>query len=113
MVKIILSAVTATVLLASSAAPSSARVIAAAMDTEEDGTAEVGTGETEPPLVSVLGLGSLAGLWRLLPTMQHPITEHPVMATALLQPYRPLGTGVTHTSNITHMCQTARLHGGK
>ena len=29
---------------------------------EEDGMAEVGTGETEPPLVSVLGSVSLAGL---------------------------------------------------
>ena len=83
------------------------------MDTEGDGMAEVGTGETEPRLVSALGSGSLAGLWRLLPTMQHPITQRRVMATALLQPYRLLGTGVTHTSNITHMCQTARLHGGK
>jgi hypothetical protein len=68
------------------------------MDTEEDGT-----GEAEPLLVSVLGLGSLAGLWRLLPIMLHPITQHPVMATPLLQPHRPLGTGVTHTSNITRM----------
>jgi hypothetical protein len=32
------------------------------MDTEEDGTAEVGMGETEPLLVSVLGSVSLAGL---------------------------------------------------
>jgi hypothetical protein len=32
------------------------------MDMEEDGTAEVGTGETEPLLVSVLGSVSLAGL---------------------------------------------------
>ena len=31
------------------------------MDTEGDGMAEVGTGETEPLLVSVLGLASLAG----------------------------------------------------
>jgi hypothetical protein len=31
------------------------------MDTEEDGIAEVGTGETEPLLVSVLGSVSLAG----------------------------------------------------
>jgi hypothetical protein len=37
-------------------------VIEAAMDTEEDGTAEVGTGETEPLLVSVLVSVSLAGL---------------------------------------------------
>jgi hypothetical protein len=37
-------------------------VIEAAMDTEEDGTAEVGMGETEPLLVSVLGSVSLAGL---------------------------------------------------
>ncbi len=32
------------------------------MDTEEDGMAEGGTGETEPLLVSVLGSVSLAGL---------------------------------------------------
>jgi len=32
------------------------------MDMEEDGMAEVGTGETEPLLVSVLGSVSLAGL---------------------------------------------------
>jgi hypothetical protein len=32
------------------------------MDTEEDGMAEVGTGETEPLLVSVLVSVSLAGL---------------------------------------------------
>jgi hypothetical protein len=32
------------------------------MDMEEDGMAEVGAGETEPLLVSVLGSGSLAGL---------------------------------------------------
>jgi hypothetical protein len=32
------------------------------MDMEEDGMAEVGTGGTEPLLVSVLGLVSLAGL---------------------------------------------------
>jgi hypothetical protein len=31
------------------------------MDMEEDGMAELGTGETEPLLVSVLGLASLAG----------------------------------------------------
>jgi len=32
------------------------------MDMEEDGMTEVGTGETEPLLVSVLGSVSLAGL---------------------------------------------------
>jgi hypothetical protein len=32
------------------------------MDMEEDGMAEVGTGEMEPLLVSVLGSDSLAGL---------------------------------------------------
>jgi hypothetical protein len=82
------------------------------MDTEADGMAEFGTGEAEPLLVSVLGWGCLAGLWRLLPTMPHP-TQHPVMATPLLQPHPPLGTGAIHTSNITHTCQISRLPGGK
>jgi hypothetical protein len=40
--------------------------------------ADGGTGEPEPLLVSVLGSGSLAGLWQLLPTTRHRITEHPV-----------------------------------
>jgi hypothetical protein len=44
--------------------------------------------------------------------MQHPITQHLVMATPLLQQLT-LGTGVIHTSNITHTCKIARLHGGK
>ena len=74
---------------------------------------EVGTVETEPLSASVLGLGSSVGLWRLLPTMQHPITRHPATATPLLQPYPPLGTGVIPTSNITHMCPIAQLHGGR
>ena len=74
---------------------------------------EVGTVETEPLSASVLGLGSSVGLWRLLPTMQHPITRHPATATPLLQPYPPLGTGVIPTSNITHMCPIAQLHGSR
>ncbi len=78
---------------------------------EEDGMAEVGTVEREP--LSGLGSGCLVGLWRLLPTMQHPITQHPDTATPLLQPYLPLGTGAIHTSNITHMCPVAQLHGGR
>jgi hypothetical protein len=78
-----------------------------------DGMAEGGTGEPEPLLVSVSVSGSLAGLWQLLHTMPHLITQHPVTATRLLQPYLPLGTGVIHYSNITHTCQIARLHGGK
>ena len=49
-------------------------VIEGAMDMA-DGMAEGGTGEPEPPLVSVLGLGSLAGLWQLLPTIRHPAIE--------------------------------------
>jgi hypothetical protein len=69
---------------------------------------EVGTVETEPLLASVLGSGSLVGLWRLLPTMQHPAT-----ATPLLQPCPPLGTGVIPTSNITHMCPIAQLRGAR
>ncbi len=81
---------------------------------EEDGMAEVGTVEREPLSASVLGSGCLVGLWLLLPTMQqHPITQHPDTATPLLQPYLPLGTGAIHTSNITRMCQIARLHGGR
>jgi hypothetical protein len=80
---------------------------------EEDGMAEVGTVKKEPLSVSVLGSGCLVGLWRLLPTMQHPITQHPDTATPLLQPYLPLGTGAIHTSNITHMCPVAQLHGGR
>jgi hypothetical protein len=78
-----------------------------------DGMADGGTGEPEPLLVSVLGSGSLAGLWQLLPTTRHRITEHPVMATPPLQPYPRLGTGVIHTSNTIRMCRIARLHGGK
>jgi hypothetical protein len=74
---------------------------------------EVGTVETEPLSASVLGLGSSEGLWRTLPTMQHPITRHPATATPLLQPYPPLGTGAIPTSNITHMCPIAQLHGGR
>jgi hypothetical protein len=80
---------------------------------EEDGMAEVGTVEREPLSVSGLGSGCLVGLWRLLPTMQHPITQHPDTATPLLQPYLPFGTGAIHTSNITHMCPVAQLHGGR
>ena len=83
------------------------------MDMEEDGMAEVGTGETEPLLVSVLVSAFLAGLWRLLPTMPHLITQHPIMAMPLLQPHLPLGTGVIHYSSITPTYQFARLHGGK
>jgi hypothetical protein len=74
---------------------------------------EVGTVETEPLLALVSGLGSSVGLWRLLPTMQHLPTQHPATATPLLQPYPPLGTGVIPTSNITHMCPIAQLHGGR
>ena len=75
--------------------------------------ADGGTGEPEPLWVSVLGSGSLVGLWQLLPTTRHRITEHPVMATLPLQPSPQLGTGVIHTSNIIRMCRIARLHGGK
>jgi len=74
---------------------------------------EVGTMEGEPLLVSVLVSGCLVGLWLLLPTMQHPITQHPATATPLLQPYLPLGTGATHTSNITHMWVRAQLDGDR
>ena len=80
---------------------------------EEVGMAEVGMVEREPLSVSVLGSGCLVGLWLLLPTMQHPITQHPATATPLLQPYLPLGTGAIHTSSITHMCQIARLRGDR
>jgi hypothetical protein len=69
---------------------------------------EVGTVETEPLLASVLASGSLAGLWLLLPTMQHPAT-----VTPLLQPPLLPGTGAIPTSNITHMCPIAQLHGGR
>jgi hypothetical protein len=68
-----------------------------------DGVVEVGTVETEPVLVSVLGSGCLAGRWLRLPTIQHPITQHPATATPLLQSPPPLGTGAIHISNITHM----------
>jgi hypothetical protein len=87
-------------------------VIEGAMDMAA-GMADGGTGEPEPLWVSVLGSGSLVGLWQLLPTTRLRITEHPVMATPPLQPSRQRGTGVIHTSNITHMCQIARLRGGK
>ena len=76
-------------------------------------TAEGGTAEPEPLLASVSVSGSSAGLWQLLPTTRHRITEHPVMATPPLQPSRQRGTGVMHTSNIIRMCRIARLHGGK
>jgi hypothetical protein len=78
-----------------------------------DGRADGGTEEPGPLSVSVSVSGSLAGLWQLLPTTRHRITEHPVMATPPLQPYPRLGTGVIHTSNIIHMRRIARLHGGK
>ena len=74
---------------------------------------EVGTVETEPLSASALALGFSVGLWRLLPTIQHPIMQRPATATPLLQPYPPLGTGVIPTSNITHMCPIAQLHGGR
>ena len=62
MVKTVLAAITATVLLASSAAPSSLNtVIEGAMDMAA-GMAGGGTGEPEPLLGSVLVSGSLAGL---------------------------------------------------
>jgi len=69
---------------------------------------EVGTVEMEPLLASVLVSGSLVGLWPLLPTMQHPTTQHP--ATPLLRSYLPLGIGVIPTSNITHMSPIVQLH---
>src|ERR1700724_2970813 len=50
--------------------------------------------------------------------MQHPamvmrlaMVMHPI--TPLLQPHTPLGTGVIHTSNITHMCLIAQPHGDR
>src|SRR6202035_263016 len=53
-----------------------------------------------------------------LPTMQHlamvmrlAMVMHPI--TPLLQPHTPLGTGVIHTSNITHMCLIAQPHGDR
>jgi hypothetical protein len=42
------------------------------MDTEEDGMAEVGTGEAEPLLVSVLGLGLLGGALATAPYYAAP-----------------------------------------
>jgi hypothetical protein len=62
MVKTLLAAITATVLLASSAAPSSAQYRYRGGYGYADGMADGGTGEPEPLLVSVLGSGSLAGL---------------------------------------------------
>ena len=47
-------------------------------------------GWSEPLLVSALGA---AGLWLLLPTMRHHITQHPATATPLLQSPPRLGTG--------------------
>ena len=69
----------------------------------EDGGVEDGTVEREPLLVSVLVSGCWAGLGLRLPTMQHPITQHPATATPLLQSHPPLGTGVIHIGNIIHM----------
>jgi hypothetical protein len=113
MVKTLLAAITATVLLASSAAPLSAQY------RYRGGYGYGGwhggwwNGGTGAALGLGLGLGFLGGLWQLLPTTRLRITEHPVMATPPLQPPRQSGTGVIHTSNITHMYQIARLRGGK
>ena len=63
MVKTILTAITATVLLASSAVPSSAQYRYRGGYGYGGGcTAEVGAGETEPLLASVLVSAFLAGL---------------------------------------------------
>ena len=62
MVKTVLAAITATVLLASSAAPSSAQFVIEEVTDMADGMVDHGTGEPEPLLVSVLGSASLAGL---------------------------------------------------
>ena len=47
------------------------------MDTEEDGMAEVGTGEAEPLLVSVLGLGLLGGALATAPYYAAPYYAAP------------------------------------
>ena len=78
MVKAILAAITATVLLASSAAPSSAQYRYRGGYGYPAGG---GTAEPEPLLASVSVSGSSAGLWQLLPTTRHRITERPVMAS--------------------------------
>jgi hypothetical protein len=43
--------------------------------------------------------------------MRLAMVMHPI--TPLLQPHTPLGTGVIHTSNITHMCLIAQPHGDR
>src|SRR5580704_7219577 len=47
----------------------------------------------------------------LATVMRLAMVMHPI--TPLLQPHTPLGTGVIHTSNITHMCLIAQPHGDR
>src|SRR5438270_11095885 len=97
MLKTVLATITATVLLASSAIPSSAQY-------RYPGNYGYGggwNGGNGAALGLGLGLGFLGGALATAPYY----TEHPVMATPLLQPHLPLGTGVIHYSNITHTCQ--------
>jgi hypothetical protein len=114
MVKALLAAITATVLLASSAVPSSAQYRYRGGYGYGGGWHGGGwNGGGGAALGLGLGLGLLGGALATAPYYAAPYYAAPGYGYALLQPYPPLGTGVTHTSNITHMCQIVRLHGGR
>jgi len=113
MVKTILAAITATVLLASSAAPASAQY------RYRGGYGYGGWhgggwyGGNGAALGLGLGLGFLGGALATAPYYTAPYYAAPGYGYAPLQPSRLLGTGVIRTSNIIRMWRIARLHGGK
>src|SRR5438874_2114189 len=110
MVEVILAAITATVLLASSAAPSSAQY-------RYRGGYGYGGGWHGGGWYggngAALGLGFLGGASATAPYYAAPYYGAPGYGYAPAPAAPPLGTSVIHYSNITRTYQTARLHGGK
>ena len=114
MVKTILVALTATVLLASSAVPSSAQYRYRGNYGYGGGWHGGGWhGGNGAALGLGLGLGFLGGALATAPYYAAPYYAAPGYGYAPAPAVPPLGTGVIHYSNITHTCQIVRLHGGK
>ena len=112
MVKAILVAFTATVLLASSTVPSSAQYRYRGNYGYGGGWHGGGWyGGNGAALGLGLGLGFLGGALATAPyyTAPYSTTRHPVTATPPLQPSRRLGTGVIHTQYYPYVanCPTA------